>query len=212
MQTFLGPDFLLDTAMARHLYHDVAVGLPIVDYHNHLIPEQIANDKKWETIGEVWLAGDHYKWRAMRWAGIPEEKCSGAASYREKFDAFAEVMPKCFGNPLYHWTHLELQRYFGIDELLSPKTADHDLGKGQMACWLKTATQPAVCCVNSRLSSLAPPMLLATIWLSTNKWLKTRASATWWLRQASARTLPTRSICRALTASSSIWQRLSAIP
>lgn len=124
MQTFLGPDFLLDTAAARHLYHDVAAGLPIVDYHNHLIPEQIANDKKWGTIGEAWLAGDHYKWRAMRWAGIPEEKCSGAASFREKFDAFASVVPKCFGNPLYHWTHLELQRYFGINELLSPETAD----------------------------------------------------------------------------------------
>ena len=124
MQTFLGPDFLLDTAAARHLYHDVAAGLPIVDYHNHLIPEQIANDKKWDTIGEAWLAGDHYKWRAMRWAGIPEEKCSGAASFREKFDAFASVVPKCFGNPLYHWTHLELQRYFGINELLSPETAD----------------------------------------------------------------------------------------
>nr|WP_320143848.1 glucuronate isomerase [uncultured Cohaesibacter sp.] len=124
MQTFLGPDFLLDTAAARHLYHDVAAGLPIVDYHNHLIPEQIANDKKWDTIGEAWLAGDHYKWRAMRWAGIPEEKCSGTASFREKFDAFASVVPKCFGNPLYHWTHLELQRYFGINELLSPETAD----------------------------------------------------------------------------------------
>ena len=76
MTTFLGPDFLLDTPAARHLYHDVAVGLPIVDYHNHLIPEQIASDKKWDTIGEVWLAGDHYKWRAMRWAGIEEEKVS----------------------------------------------------------------------------------------------------------------------------------------
>nr|WP_319390841.1 glucuronate isomerase [uncultured Cohaesibacter sp.] len=124
MQPFLGPDFLLDTAAARHLYHDVAEHLPIVDYHNHLIPEQIANDRKWETIGEVWLAGDHYKWRAMRWAGVAEEKVSGAASFREKFDAFAEVMPKCFGNPLYHWTHLELQRAFGITECLSPKTAD----------------------------------------------------------------------------------------
>lgn len=124
MQPFLGPDFLLDTAAARHLYHDVAESLPIVDYHNHLGPDVIASDKKWDDIGAIWLEGDHYKWRAMRWAGINEERVSGAADFREKFNAFAEVMPRFLGNPLYHWTHLELQRYFGIRDLLSPATAD----------------------------------------------------------------------------------------
>ncbi|WP_319528868.1 glucuronate isomerase [uncultured Cohaesibacter sp.] len=124
MHRFLNPDFLLDTAAARHLYHDVAESLPIVDYHNHLPPQDIANDRKWDDIGAIWLEGDHYKWRAMRWAGVNEEKVSGSASFREKFDAFAAVMPRCVGNPLYHWTHLELQRYFSIREILSPATAD----------------------------------------------------------------------------------------
>lgn len=124
MQNFLGPDFLLDTAAARHLYHDVAEELPIVDYHNHLIPAEIAQDRKWDNLGAIWLEGDHYKWRAMRWAGIDENRVTGDASFREKFDAFAQVMPHCVGNPLFHWTHLELQRYFGIRELLTPTTAD----------------------------------------------------------------------------------------
>ena len=124
MQAFLGPDFLLDTPAARHLYHDVAEELPIVDYHNHLNPAEIAQNRQWDDIGSIWLEGDHYKWRAMRWAGIDERRITGDASYREKFDAFAHMMPQSVGNPLYHWTHLELQRYFGIRELLSPESAD----------------------------------------------------------------------------------------
>lgn len=124
MPAFLGPDFLLDTVAARALYHDIAEDLPIVDYHNHLDPCAIAQDRQWNDLGEIWLEGDHYKWRAMRWAGMDEERITGSASFREKFDAFAATMPRCVGNPLYHWTHLELQRYFGIRDLLSPETAD----------------------------------------------------------------------------------------
>ena len=124
MQPFLGPDFLLDTPTARSLYHDIAADLPIVDYHNHLDPRAIAQDKKWDDIGAIWLEGDHYKWRAMRWAGIKEECVTGNTSFKEKFLAFASIMPRTVGNPLYHWTHLELQRYFGIDDLLSSDTAE----------------------------------------------------------------------------------------
>ncbi len=124
MQPFLGPDFLLDTNTARRLYHDGVASLPIVDYHNHLSPQSIADDQSWDNLAAIWLEGDHYKWRAMRWAGIEEDRITGGASFREKFDAFAQVMPQCLGNPLYHWTHLELRRYFGISKLLTPANAD----------------------------------------------------------------------------------------
>ena len=117
-------DFLLDNAPARELYHRYAVDLPIIDYHCHLPPEQVAQNKRWENITQIWLYGDHYKWRAMRTAGVAEEFCTGAASDWEKFQKFAEVMPKALRNPLYHWSHLELKRYFGItDRLLGPDTA-----------------------------------------------------------------------------------------
>lgn len=125
MQGFLNRDFLLDTATARRLYHEVAAALPIVDYHNHLPPLEIANDKHWDTLGQLWLEHDHYKWRAMRWAGIDEARVSGAASWREKFDAYAQAMPRMIMNPVHHWTHLELWRYFGLEgTVLSPDTAD----------------------------------------------------------------------------------------
>ncbi|MEP3428620.1 MAG: glucuronate isomerase [Roseibium sp.] len=121
---FLGPDFLLDTPESRRLYHEVAADLPIIDFHNHLDPVAIAKDQSWESIGQIWLEGDHYKWRAMRWNGIPEERVTGNTSFREKFDAFAETIPHCLGNPLYHWTHLELQRYFDWHGVFGPDTAD----------------------------------------------------------------------------------------
>lgn len=118
-------DFLLDTRTARRLYHEVAADLPIIDYHNHLPPQAILDDHHWADLGEIWLEGDHYKWRAMRWNGIDEARITGAASSREKFDAFAETMPYLLGNPIYHWTHLELTRYFGWDRgLFSPETAN----------------------------------------------------------------------------------------
>jgi glucuronate isomerase len=121
---FIHDDFLLDSAPARELYHGHAENLPIIDYHCHLPPAEIAGDKRWDNLAQLWLGGDHYKWRQMRTAGIPERFCTGDASDREKFNKYAELMPKALCNPLYHWTHLELKNYFGIsDRLLSPDTA-----------------------------------------------------------------------------------------
>ncbi len=125
MQTgFMTEEFLLDTETARRLYHTYAEQLPIIDYHCHVSPREIWEDRHFSNIAEAWLEADHYKWRAMRSNGVPEEKVTGAASPREKFDAYAAMMPKCIGNPLYHWTHLELKRYFGFSGCLSEKTAD----------------------------------------------------------------------------------------
>lgn len=123
MKKFLDKDFLLENDTAKALYHEVASELPIIDYHCHLIPEQIANDKKFDNLTQIWLAGDHYKWRAMRANGIPEKYCTGETSDEEKFMTWAGTVPDTIRNPLYHWTHLELQRYFGIHELLNPESA-----------------------------------------------------------------------------------------
>lgn len=123
MATFLTEEFLLQNDFAKELYHNFAKTNPIIDYHNHLPPNEIANDKQFENITQVWLAGDHYKWRAMRAFGIDEKYITGSASDKEKFLKWAEVVPFTIRNPLFHWTHLELKRYFGIDELLSPKNA-----------------------------------------------------------------------------------------
>ena len=124
MKAFMDEDFLLTTETARTLYHDYAAKMPIVDYHCHINPAEIAEDRRFDNITQAWLGGDHYKWRAMRSNGVPEECVTGSASDREKFDAWAATMPKMIGNPLYHWTHLELKRYFGVDKPLSPETAD----------------------------------------------------------------------------------------
>ena len=121
---FITDDFLLTTKTARALYHDAAEGLPIVDYHCHIDPAQIAGDAHFGSITEVWLGGDHYKWRLIRSDGVGEDEITGSATDREKFDRFCRVIPKCIGNPMYHWTHLELKRYFGFDGILSPDTAD----------------------------------------------------------------------------------------
>ena len=121
---FITDDFLLTTKTARALYHGAAEGLPIIDYHCHVDPAQIAGNARFDNITEVWLGGDHYKWRLIRSDGVPEDEITGAASPREKFDRFCRVIPKCIGNPMYHWTHLELKRYFGFDGILSPDTAD----------------------------------------------------------------------------------------
>ncbi len=116
-------NFLLETKTSQELYHNFAKEMPIIDYHCHLNPEDIANDRKFNNISEIWLAGDHYKWRAMRANGIGEKYCTGDASDEEKFMKWAETVPATLRNPLYHWTHLELRRYFGIEELLGPDTA-----------------------------------------------------------------------------------------
>jgi glucuronate isomerase len=124
MKPFLDEDFLLQTGTAVKLYHEFAEAMPIYDYHCHLPVEEIATDKKFENLTRIWLNGDHYKWRAMRTCGVAEKLVTGDAGDREKFDAWAATVPKTLGNPLYHWTHLELKRYFGItDKLLSPDTA-----------------------------------------------------------------------------------------
>ena len=121
---FIHPDFLLETEFARRLYHDYAAGLPIIDYHCHLSPREIAEDQRWANMAQVWLYGDHYKWRAMRTNGVAERLCTGDAPDREKFQAFADTMPYLLRNPLYHWSHLELARYFGVTELLGPDSAE----------------------------------------------------------------------------------------
>jgi glucuronate isomerase len=123
MKKFLDENFLLQSETARQLYHGFAKEMPIIDYHNHLIPEQIANDINFENLTQVWLYGDHYKWRAMRSNGIDEKYCTGDATDYEKFEQWAATVPYTLRNPLYHWTHLELQRYFDVDKILSPDTA-----------------------------------------------------------------------------------------
>ena len=120
---FIHPNFLLETESAKVLYHDHAKALPIIDYHNHLSPKRIAENYTFENTSQVWLAGDHYKWRAMRTLGSNEKYITGDASDKEKFIKFAECTPYMIRNPLYHWTHLELSRYFGIEELLSGENA-----------------------------------------------------------------------------------------
>lgn len=124
MTSFIHDDFLLDNKFARTLYHEYAAPMPIIDYHCHLPPAEIARDHRYADLAELWLGGDHYKWRAMRSNGVDERFCTGHAAPREKFDQWAACVPRLLRNPLYHWTHLELQRYFDKDCLLSPATAD----------------------------------------------------------------------------------------
>ena len=123
MKSFIHEDFLLQGASARELYHGFAEGNPIIDYHCHLPQAQIANNHEFADLAEIWLGGDHYKWRAMRANGVPERFITGSATPREKFDAWCATVPHTIGNPLYHWSHLELKRYFGIDAIVSPATA-----------------------------------------------------------------------------------------
>ncbi len=125
MKEFLGDDFLLSNETARRLYHDYAADQPIYDYHCHLDPKEIAENRRFENLTQIWLAGDHYKWRGMRAAGIEERFITGDASDSEKFQAWAKTVPLTLGNPLYHWTHLELKRPFGItDRLLNTVNAE----------------------------------------------------------------------------------------
>jgi glucuronate isomerase len=122
-KTFINEDFLLRNETARQLYHGYAKAMPIIDYHCHLPPDQIAADHQFENLTQIWLYGDHYKWRAMRTNGIAEKYCTGNASDWEKFEQWAATVPYTMRNPLYHWTHLELLRYFDIDIVLNPDTA-----------------------------------------------------------------------------------------
>lgn len=123
MNKFMDDDFLLDTPSAKKLFHEYAEHMPICDYHCHLSPKEIYENRQPENISQLWLSGDHYKWRAMRSAGVEEKYCTGDAAPKEKFEKFAYALQYCIGNPLYHWAHIELQRYFGIDTPLNAKTA-----------------------------------------------------------------------------------------
>lgn len=122
--TFMNENFLLNSNLAEHLYSEYAEGLPIIDYHCHIDPEEIASDREYENITQIMLGGDHYKWRLMRTAGISEDKITGDASDKDKFTAFASILPMAIGNPIYHWTHIELKKYFGYEGLLNGDTAE----------------------------------------------------------------------------------------
>ena len=121
--TFIHDDFLLQNNTAKELFHNYAVAMPVIDFHNHLDPQEIYEDHCYDNIADVWLGGDHYKWRAMRANGVPERLVTGDGKPYDKFLAWADTVQNCIGNPLYHWTHMELKRYFGIDTLLSPESA-----------------------------------------------------------------------------------------
>jgi len=124
MRKFMDKDFLLEGELAKVLYHNYAALMPIIDYHCHMNPKDIAEDKKFENITQVWLAGDHYKWRAMRSCGISEHLITGDADDYSKFEAFVSCMPSLIGHPIYHWSHLELQRYFGYDGVICPENCE----------------------------------------------------------------------------------------
>jgi glucuronate isomerase len=124
MKKFLDENFLLSTKTAQKLYHAYAQEMPIIDYHCHLSPQQIAEDQQFDNLTKVWLAGDHYKWRAMRTNGVDESYCTGDKTDRAKFDQWAATVPYTLRNPLYHWTHMELQRYFGVEDILNSNSAE----------------------------------------------------------------------------------------
>ena len=123
MKKFMDENFLLTNGAAETLYHEYSEKMPIIDYHCHLNTKEILEDKKFKNITEAWLYADHYKWRQMRSYGIEEKYITGDASDYEKFEAWADTISHAIGNPLYHWTHLELKRFFGIDEVLNKNTA-----------------------------------------------------------------------------------------
>ncbi|MFM7769745.1 MAG: glucuronate isomerase, partial [Bacteroidota bacterium] len=129
MKAFIDPEFLLSTKTAQTLFHNYAEKAPIIDYHNHLSPLEVAENKRYDNITQVWLNGDHYKWRAMRINGVDESFITGGQSDRDKFRAWAKTVPYAIRNPLYHWTHLELNRYFGISEILQESSADRIFDK-----------------------------------------------------------------------------------
>src|SRR5688500_17687767 len=124
MKAFLDENFLLSNKTSQTLFHEYAKDMPVIDYHCHLPPAHIANDTRFENLTQIWLYGDHYKWRAMRTAGVDESYITGNRSDKEKFLKWAATVPYTLRNPLYHWTHLELQRYFGINEILNENTAE----------------------------------------------------------------------------------------
>ncbi|MEP0366452.1 MAG: glucuronate isomerase [Cyclobacteriaceae bacterium] len=163
MKEFLGKDFLLQTEVAEQLYYDHAAKMPIIDYHNHLSPKDIREGRVFKNLTEAWLEGDHYKWRAMRANAVEEKYVTGDASPEEKFQKWAETVPYTLKNPLYHWTHLELKRYFGIDTILNGATgkeiyqeASSQLNKSDNTCvdLLKQMNVNVVCSTDDPVDSL----------------------------------------------------------
>ena len=172
---FINPDFLLDTKAARELYHGYAEDMPIIDYHCHLPPAEIAEDKRWDDIADVWLGGDHYKWRQMRSNGFEERLCSGrgkdgSASGWEKFEAFAKTMERMVKNPLFDWSHLELARYFGVTERLCGASAkriyekcNRELGKKWFSArgLMKKSKVAVICTTDDPVDSLEHHIAIA---------------------------------------------------
>lgn len=163
-------NFLLDTDTAKKLFFDYCADMPVCDYHCHLSPKEIYENKTPADISELWLSGDHYKWRAMRSCGVEEDYCTGAKSGKEKFEKFAYTLQYAIGNPLYHWAHLELQRYFGIDDPLSAKTADDIYARANAAIkngdfrpqsLIKNSNVKIVCTTDDPADSLEYHSLLA---------------------------------------------------
>lgn len=163
MKKFMDEHFLLHSETAQELYHEHAAPMPIFDYHCHLSPKEIAEDKSYENLSQIWLHGDHYKWRAMRSNGVDERYCTGDASDWEKFEKWAETVPYTLRNPLYHWTHLELKRFFDVDLLLSPKTArevweqcNEKLTSGSFSCRdiISKAKVDTICTTDDPIDSL----------------------------------------------------------
>jgi len=162
MPGFMDPDFLLDTPVARQLFHEVAAGLPVIDYHSHLQQGEIAGRKRFRNLTELWLGGDHYKWRLMRSAGVDEAFITGAASDEDKFLAFCRVLPLAAGNPIHHWSHLELQRLFGVSLTINAANAPHIWAAANerlagMDCWdfLAQAKVEVACTTDDPVDDLA---------------------------------------------------------
>ncbi len=163
MKKFMDENFLLHTETAQKLYHEHAAKMPIFDYHCHISPKEIAENKSFENITQIWLYGDHYKWRAMRTNGVDERYCTGDASDWEKFEKWAETVPQTLRNPLYQWTHLELKKFFGIDKVLSPETAreiwdacNEKLTSGDYSCRdiIRMANVDTICTTDDPVDSL----------------------------------------------------------
>ncbi|WP_321474894.1 glucuronate isomerase [uncultured Paludibaculum sp.] len=174
--SFIHEDFLLSSPSARKLYHEYAQDQPILDYHCHLPPRDVANNRQFANLFEIWLEGDHYKWRAMRADGVPENPVTGDASPKDKFLAWAKTVPATLRNPLYHWTHLELKRYFGIDELLDASNAERvwaraneQLATDDLRAWgiLNRFQVKAVCTTDDPTDDLADHKAIAASGLAT---------------------------------------------
>ena len=168
MTAFLNEDFLLKSETARELFHSYAEEAPIFDYHCHLPPKQVAENKNFPNLTDIWLRGDHYKWRLMRAAGVDEKFITGNATDEEKFYAWAETVPKTIGNPIYHWTHLELQRYFGFFDVLKPSLPKRS-GRERTTCSKAWISRPERSWRNSKSRSSAPPTTRRTISPAINR-------------------------------------------